>query len=53
MSMVTYFWLQTPKNKVNLATIINSDPKAPFLIATTPMCRGGHYSFPWMAPLYT
>ena len=28
------------------------DPKAPFLIATTPRCRGGHYSFPWIAPLY-
>ena len=21
--------------------------KTPFLIATTPRCRGGHYSFPW------
>ena len=25
---------------------------APFSIATTPMCRGGRYSFPWIAPLY-
>ena len=24
----------------------------PFSIATTPRCRGGHYSFPWIAPLY-
>ena len=27
------------------------DQKAPFSIATTPMCRGGPYSFPWIAPL--
>ena len=29
-----------------LATIIEGNPKAPFSIATTPMCRGGRYSFP-------
>ena len=28
------------------------DQKAPFSIATTPMCRLGHYSFPKIAPLY-
>ena len=28
------------------------DPKAPFSIASTPRCRGGRYSFPWIAPLY-
>ena len=27
-------------------TVVKGDPKAPFLIATTPRCRGGHYSFP-------
>ena len=27
-------------------------PKAPFLIDTTPRCWGGHYTFPWIAPLY-
>ncbi len=26
-------------------------PKAPFSIATTPRCREGPYSFPWIAPL--
>ena len=26
--------------------------KAPFSIATTPRCRGGHNSFPWIAPLH-
>ena len=33
-------------------TIVEGDPKAPFSIATTPRCRGGRYSFPWIAPLY-
>ena len=28
------------------------DLEIPFSIATTPKCRGGHYSFPWIAPLY-
>ena len=32
--------------KVKLATIVEGNPKAPFSIATTPMCRGGRYSFP-------
>ena len=38
--------------KVKLATIFEGDPKAPFSIATTPRCREGCYSFPWIAPLY-
>ena len=29
-----------------MATIVEGNPKAPFSIATTPRCRGGHYSFP-------
>ena len=29
-----------------LATIVEGNPKAPFSIVTTPMCRGGRYSFP-------
>ena len=33
-------------SKAKLATIVEGDPKAPFLIATTPRCRGGRYSFP-------
>ena len=28
------------------------NPKAPFSLATTLRCRGGHYFFPWIAPLY-
>ena len=38
--------------KVKLATLVKGDSKAPFSIATTPRCRGGHYSIPWIAPLY-
>ena len=38
--------------KVKLATIVEGDLKAPFSIATTPRCRGGSFSIPWIAPLY-
>ena len=37
---------------VKLATVVEGDQKAPVSIATTPRFRGGHYSFPWIAPLY-
>ena len=36
-----------------LSTLVESDSKAPFLIATTPRCRGGRCSFPWIALLYS
>ena len=39
-------------SQVKLATVVEGDQKAPFSIATTPRCRGGRYSFPWIAPLY-
>ena len=29
-----------------LETLVDSDPKAPFSIATTPRCSGGRYSIP-------
>ena len=32
-----------------MATVVKGDQMAPFSIATTPRCRGGHY---WIAPLY-
>ena len=35
-----------------LVTVVEGDQKAPSSIATTPRCRGGSYSFPWIAPLY-
>ena len=41
------------KYKVKLATIVEGDLKAPFSIATTPMCRGGCYSIPYIVPLYS
>ena len=37
---------------VKLATVVEDYPKDPFSIATTPRCRGGRYSFPWIAPFY-
>ena len=40
------------KLKVNLATIVEGNQKAPFSIATTPRCKRGHYSFPRIAPIY-
>ena len=39
--------------KSKLATVVESDQKAPFSIASTPRCGGGRYSFPWIAPLYS
>ena len=42
----------TMKVNVKLATIVEGDLKAPFSIATTPRCKGGLYSFPWIVPLY-
>ena len=35
-----------------LLTVVEGDPNAPFSIATTPRCRGGRYSIPWIAPVY-
>ena len=43
---------KTESMKVNLATFVEGDPKAPFSIASTLMCRGGRYCIPWIAPLY-
>ena len=40
-------------SKVKLATLVKGDPEAPFSKASTPRCRGGCYSFPWIAPLYS
>ena len=33
-------------------TLVKGDLKAPFSITTTPQCKGGRYSIPWIAPLY-
>ena len=39
-------------NEFKLATVVEGDEKAPFLIATTPRCKEGYYSFPWSDSLY-
>ena len=39
-------------SEVKLVTVAKGNPKAPFSIATTPRCKGGRYSFSWIAPLY-
>ena len=39
--------------KLLLATLVEGNQKAPFSIATTPRNRGGRYSFPWIALLYS
>ena len=49
--VLQYFWLALI-NKVKLATVVKDDQKAPFSIATTLRCRGGHYSFPLICTLY-
>ena len=36
-----------------LTTLVEGDLKAPISTATTPRCRGGLYSIPWIAPLYS
>ena len=37
---------------VKLATVVEGDQKTHFSIDTTPRCRGGRYSFPWIDQLY-
>ena len=39
-------------SKVKLANLVEGDLKANFSITTTLICRGGCYSFPWIAPLH-
>ena len=45
-------WPANKCKKSKLATLVKGDPKAPFSIATTPRCRGGCYTIPWISPLY-
>ena len=39
-------------SKYSYLPLVEGDQKALFSIATTPRCRGGSYSFPWIAPFY-
>ena len=50
--MQVLFYKQVYEVLLELATVVEGDPKAPFSIATTLRCREGCYSFPWIAPLY-
>ena len=38
--------------EVNLVTLVEGNPKAPFSIVTTPRCRKGRYSIPRIAPIH-
>ena len=38
---------------MKLAIVVEGDLKAPSSIATIQRCRGGCYSFPWIAPHYS
>ena len=49
---VHHLHLYNRVERVELATVVEGDPKAPFSIATTPRCRGGWYSVPMIASLY-
>ena len=37
---------------IKLATVVEGDTKALFLLGTTPSCRGRRNIYPWIAPLY-
>ena len=39
--------------KVKLSPLVEGDLKAPISIATTPKCKEGRNSIPWIAPLYS
>ena len=38
--------------KVNVVTLVEGDPKAPYYLATTPWCRGGRYLISCITQLY-
>ena len=47
-----YQYILNSVSKVKLSTLLEGDPKSPFLIDTTPRCKAGRNSFSWIAPLY-
>ena len=49
---LTKNFVKVKVKKVKLSPLIESDPKAPFSIATTPRCGRGRYSIPRIVPLY-
>ena len=40
------YFIMSIYNNVKLVTLVESEPKAPFSIATTPMCSGGETLYP-------
>ena len=50
--IITRSYVYTILRSLLLATLFEGDTKALFSIATTPRCRGGYYSIPWIALLY-
>ena len=51
-SAYIYIYIYIVSKKVKLLAVVEGDQEVPFSIATKPRCRGGCYSFPWIAPLY-
>ena len=49
---IIFFHIYIYIYNVKLASIVEGDLKVPISIATTPRCRGGHKSFPWIGLLY-
>ena len=47
INILTGLWIE----KVKLATVVEGEQKAPFSIASSPKCRRGSYSIPWIEPM--
>ena len=52
MSQKSLFCMLISKVSEVVSLLVEGDPKTPFSIATTPRCKGGRYSIPWIDPLY-
>ena len=50
--IIIIFCLFVMPPSITFLLTVEGDQNAPFSIATTPRCRGGRYSFHWIAPLY-
>ena len=52
VTITSNYYVKQVISKAMLVTLVEGDSKAPLSIATTPRCRGGRYSIPWIVPLY-
>ena len=50
--IVSFFNSDFKIKEVNLMTLVDRDPKGPFLKGTTSRYRRGHFSIPWIALIY-